>query len=136
MDITVYLPDEIGARAKKAELKLSRMLRDAVELELRHRAAMEELAGDGEEILLYLETPDGQTFEGRFTGSLLCENGKGDQVFVADDERLIAYSERESKYYVLETDEESLRKSLSNWCDFDGYISAMNQLGYTATVDL
>lgn len=40
MDITVYLPDEIGAWAKEAELPLSRMLRDAVSDEKRQREAM------------------------------------------------------------------------------------------------
>lgn len=39
MDIGVYLPDAIGAQAKAAKLPLSRMLRAAVEEELKKRAA-------------------------------------------------------------------------------------------------
>jgi hypothetical protein len=46
MDITVYLPDEIGARAKAADLKFSRLLRDAVTGELDRREALE-AARDG-----------------------------------------------------------------------------------------
>jgi hypothetical protein len=38
MDITVYLPDEMGRAAKEADLPLSRMLRDAVEAQLNPRA--------------------------------------------------------------------------------------------------
>jgi hypothetical protein len=39
VDITVYLPDEIGKWAKDQELNLSRMLRDAVEAELQRHLA-------------------------------------------------------------------------------------------------
>ena len=39
MDITVYLPNELGERAKAAELKFSRLLREAVETELERRDA-------------------------------------------------------------------------------------------------
>jgi len=37
MDIAVYLPDELGARAKQMKLPFSRMLRAAVEEEIRNR---------------------------------------------------------------------------------------------------
>lgn len=40
MDITVYLPDEIGERAKAATLPFSRLLRDAVEAELERADAL------------------------------------------------------------------------------------------------
>lgn len=39
MDIGVYLPDDLGAQAKAAKLPFSRMLRAAVEEELKLRAA-------------------------------------------------------------------------------------------------
>lgn len=136
MDITVYLPDEIGTQAKEAGMNLSRTLRDAVESELEHTRAMKELAGEAEEHLLDLETSDGQPFEGRVMGTLLCENRKGDQVFVTEDERVIVYYPYQSQYHVLENNEDALRETLGNLCDFDEYISAMSQLGYTAMVDL
>lgn len=41
MNMNLYLPDAIGARARAARLPLSRMLRAAVEEELRSRAADE-----------------------------------------------------------------------------------------------
>jgi hypothetical protein len=37
MDITVYLPDELGRAAKEAELPLSQLLRDAVAAQLDRR---------------------------------------------------------------------------------------------------
>lgn len=37
VDITCYLPDELGAKAKEADLPFSRMLRAAVEAELEKR---------------------------------------------------------------------------------------------------
>lgn len=46
MNITVYLPDEIGRRAKAADLPLSRMLRDAILAHFREqeeRAAVERM---------------------------------------------------------------------------------------------
>jgi hypothetical protein len=47
VDITVYLPDEIGRWAKENELGLSRMLRDAVENEKRRRGARARVAAEG-----------------------------------------------------------------------------------------
>jgi post-segregation antitoxin (ccd killing protein) len=38
MRLTLYLPDELGQRAKDADLNLSRLLREAVERELRGEA--------------------------------------------------------------------------------------------------
>jgi hypothetical protein len=37
--VTVYMPDELRERARKAKLNLSRLLRDAVERELRGDSA-------------------------------------------------------------------------------------------------
>jgi hypothetical protein len=38
VNVAVYLPDDLGAQAKAAKLPFSRMLRAAVEEELRSRA--------------------------------------------------------------------------------------------------
>ena len=136
VDITVYLPDDIGAQAKEAGMNLSRTLRDAVESELERARAMKEFAKDAQEWLLHLER-DGWGFEGRIVGTLLCENRSGHQVFVTEDGRLILYYPDEAKYYVMDDDADALREALKNVCDdMDEYISAMAQLGYTATVDL
>ena len=58
-----------------------------------------------------LESKDGQAYEGRVMGTLLCENGKGDQVLVTEDGRLILYYANQAKYFVLDDDEDALRKT-------------------------
>lgn len=45
MDITVYLPDGIGKRAKDAALPFSRLLRDAVATQLDYRDTLAEAIG-------------------------------------------------------------------------------------------
>src|SRR4051794_27910767 len=45
VDITVYLPDEIGKRAKDAALPFSRMLRDAVTAQLDYRDTLTHATG-------------------------------------------------------------------------------------------
>ena len=72
---------------------------------------MKELTTDAQEWLLYLESKDGQAYEGRVMGTLLCENGKGDQVLVTEDGRLILYYANQAKYFVLDDDEDALRKT-------------------------
>lgn len=47
VDITVYLPDELGKWAKESGLGLSRMLRDAVEDEKARREAYAKVAAEG-----------------------------------------------------------------------------------------
>lgn len=44
MNITVYLPDTLGAQAKDARLPLSRLLRAAVENELMKLARIDQIA--------------------------------------------------------------------------------------------
>jgi len=51
MDITVYLPDEIGERAKKYGLNLSRMLRASVEEELNQLAELADTLSGMEEVV-------------------------------------------------------------------------------------
>jgi post-segregation antitoxin (ccd killing protein) len=46
LDITVYLPDELGNRARDHDLHLSRMLRETVEIEKRRREASAALAAE------------------------------------------------------------------------------------------
>jgi post-segregation antitoxin (ccd killing protein) len=47
MDITVYLPDELGKWAKEHELNLSRMLRDTLEDEKQRRDARAKVTAEG-----------------------------------------------------------------------------------------
>ena len=54
MDITIYLPDDLGKWAKEHDLVLSRMLRGAVEGEKRYRDARAEATEEGfERVVVY-----------------------------------------------------------------------------------
>lgn len=57
MDITIYLPDELGKWAKENDLNLSRMLREAVEAEKHRRDARAEISDKG---FQRIEAYDGQ----------------------------------------------------------------------------
>ena len=59
MDITVYLPDELGRWAKDNDLNLSRMLRDAVEVAREHRRQTESWRGETAIHELLVEGPNG-----------------------------------------------------------------------------
>jgi hypothetical protein len=80
MDITVYLPDELGERAKNEGLNFSRMLRAAVNSELEQRDAMNDALSDElqtyEVEIPYLDEATGETVPviGRVTGRQLFED--------------------------------------------------------------
>lgn len=59
MDITVYLPDELGERAKKEDLPFSQLLRSAVQRELARRNAAEDMERDMERRELEVEDRTG-----------------------------------------------------------------------------
>ncbi len=125
MDITIYLPDEIGRRAKKADLPLSRMLRDAVEEELRHRAAVEELSKGAKQYLLDVED-DHAAYTARLTGTLISED-----VYLTDDERLFVYDAQKLQLVQVHNPED-----LVDWLDTENYVQAMTTLGLTPVVDV
>jgi hypothetical protein len=131
VDITIYLPDDIGKKAKEAELPLSRMLRDAVVDELERREAVTETLADVEVYEVQLENRDGVGYRGRITGKLLAEFNDL-QVFLTEDERVILYNERRSNYFELEHPEVTLREEL----DDANYFQVMTELGLTPVIDL
>jgi len=47
MNVTIYLPDEVGKWAKEQDLPLSQMLREAVKSEKRRREAHASVAAEG-----------------------------------------------------------------------------------------
>ena len=130
MDITIYLPDELGERAKREGINLSRMLRDELAVELQRRATMAQTLNSPHTFELSLER-EGEGYVGRVTGKRIAE-GHYVEVFLTDDERVLLYDESRSDYWVIEDPAEELRDCL----DDDEYARALAALGLTVVVDL
>ena len=112
MNITVYLPDELGARAKAENLKLSRLLRDAVEDELRRRDAMAATLENVQTYELQLkDSRTGEAYKGRVTGKLIDEthNARDDfEVYLTADGRVLVYDANGLRYDQVEEPETEL----------------------------
>ncbi len=135
MDITVYLPDDVGRRAKEAELPLSQMLRAAVLTELERREAMETAIEGSKEIVLDLENENGNRYKGRFTGKYLAESGDC-QVYVTDDTRLIVYDANKLRYYEYDAEDEDAVAEAVGDLGTDTCAEVMGALGFEYTVDI
>lgn len=134
MNINVYLPDELGAQAKEAELPLSRILRDAVTQELERIGAMKTATDGMEEITLDL-VKEGVGYKGRFTGKHLAGGDRYD-VYLADDERLIVHDTHENRYWEHDaTDEDDVAEAVEGLAD-DAAAQVMSALGFSYTVDI
>src|SRR6266516_3105012 len=97
MDITIYLPDELGKWAKENDLGLSRMLRDAVEEEKRRREAEAALEAGRATHKLDVREPDGYGGDDDITvrlhGTLIAtqdvDDGHGStEVYLGEDGKL------------------------------------------------
>lgn len=133
VDVTVYLPDDVGERAKNEGINLSRTLRDALHDELARRDAMSSALKDTQTHELQLEDKEGNPFTGRIAGTVLAEDVRHDvTVFLTDDERVIVYDERRSQHQIIDDPEDDLR----GWLSDGAYTEAMNALGIKAIVDL
>jgi hypothetical protein len=132
VDLTVYLPDEIGVEAKEAELNFSRLLRAAVTEELQRRRKVEQSLKDAKEFELALEK-DGRAYKGRLTGARIASHESRDvDVYLTDDERVIVHDIKRGDYWEIEDPGEELR----NWLDDESYFEAMGRLGQEPVVDL
>jgi hypothetical protein len=131
VEITVYLPDPVGERAKAEGINLSGALRAAVEAELRMTEAMERLASSALTVDIELENSNGDRYLGRITGTLLAR-GRDCAVYVTDNERIVLYDEVRLAYYNLDDPEEELKK----WLDEDDYLTACNELGIKPVLNL
>lgn len=133
MNITIYLPDDLGQQAKAAELPLSQMLRAAVIDELRRREAMEQML-EGEQVKAYqvdLYSADGEQYVGRITGACLCDSIDC-QVYLAEDERVLLYDSDKAEVCELTDPVEELR----DWLSEEDYISVLYAIGEVAVVDI
>lgn len=131
MDVTVYLPDELGARAKQEKINLSGTLRAAVKAELGRREKVRKAVGDlGEpqEFKVRVIKND-KEHTGRITGWVIEHNNDWD-VYLTDDDRVIVYNEFRSSYDAMTTDE--ARAEL----DATLFPEALSFLGVEPIVDL
>jgi hypothetical protein len=130
VDITVYLPDEIGQQAKQEELTLSRLLRDAVTDELERRRAVNETLSEDETKTYELELEDGTT--GRLTGREIAYDNTI-TVYLTDDERVIIYDSYSLRYWDPGDD---LEEELSGLLSTEDYVQAMQALGLKPIIDI
>src|SRR4051794_6611892 len=102
MKLNLYLPDQVGERAKAAmpDLNLSGLLRAAVEHELQRRERLAAMAADAQEYELELLTEEGKDYIGVATGRKV-----GDDTYLTADGRLILYDREEGDYQALRLDE-------------------------------
>jgi post-segregation antitoxin (ccd killing protein) len=131
MDITVYLPDELGRRAKDASLPLSRMLRRAVEDELRERDAMSELLTEPRTYVVDLIDEKGSGYTGRITGRLIAL-WQTIHVYVTEDGRVLGYDEEARRHWTINDPETDLRDRVPA----EVYVQAMKSLCIAPIVDL
>jgi len=138
MDITIYLPNELGERAKREEINLSRMLRDALIGEFERRSAVEDTLDKAQTFELALENQNGDHYTGRITGARIAV-GPECSVYLTDDERVIAHDEDRLDYY--EMGDSDPAEWLAEWLQpgrngFEEYMQALSTLGITPKVDL
>jgi len=136
MDITVYLPDELGNWARDHDLHLSRMLRETVEIEKRRREASAALAAETTTHELAVSEPGSPgDYTARLHGVLIATQhlGGGGSIDV--------YAGEDDKMYVHYTAEGRLRRDvepeqLQQYVDEPTYIQAMRALGEDVIIDI
>lgn len=135
MDITVYLPDALGERAKKADINLSRMLRDALTEEFEMSDAIATTLNEPDTFTFGLEDDEGRFYEGRITGAKIAKDGDV-EVFLTEDERIIVVDHSQSRHIQVSTWEDP-REVLRDWLRDDGeYVRAMQALGIKPVIDI
>jgi hypothetical protein len=136
MDITVYLPDELGQWAKETGLNLSATLRGGVEAERRRRSAMAATLEDSEAHELPVTDQDGRSYTVRLHGAIIADPGDGTDgllVFLGKDERVYVFDGRRDQALHEDVDPDELR----DWLDQDAlYLDAMAALGREAVIDI
>lgn len=136
MDIKVYLPDDLGKRAKKADIKFSALLRAAVEDELMHQETLANNATDMAKIILDLEDKEGRSYKGRFTGVLLAEDDDF-AVYQKEDDTLLVYDKNQGDAYAP-VDAHGLYDvdALEDCVSQEVYIETMHAIGKDPIVNI
>ncbi len=131
MDVTVYLPNQLGERAKREGINLSRTLRNAVQVEIERREAVSNTLSGTEVYELALEDDDGTPITGRIRGTLLVDDDRGSTVYLTADERVIVHDEKRLRYEVVNDPQNELRGLTPG-----NYATVMKALGLRAVIDL
>ena len=135
MDITIYLPDDIGERAKREPgINLSRLLRDALTDEFARRDAVSDTLSETQNTYeVDVEDENGRAYTGRITGHQVAQDDRNNLlVFLTQDEHVILYDTNRLQYWVLEDRETEFRDALYA----DAYADACDSLGITPVIDL
>jgi hypothetical protein len=138
MKINIYLPDDLGHRAKEEGLNLSRMLRDAAESELHKREAMNAAVGDEQVYEFTLVNDEGIEYTGRLTGKLIAgDDPQNVGVYLTNDKRVLAVYPDQSSYTELGEAGDDLLEDLRS-CGLQGWevAEACRALGIKPVIDL
>lgn len=131
MQLTLYLPDDLGAWAKQAGLPLSRLLRSTVEAERRRLETVTANLGKAGAFDAEITDEDGREFTLRVHGSLLASSGTV-RAFLGHDERLFVHdSSGGGTMHYPDTPAE-----LEDLLELDAYIDAMHALGLRPVIDV
>ena len=137
MDITVYLPDDIGKWAKEAELPLSRLLRGVV---LDEKAKQEAVMTTLEDVKTYevdIETPEGAVITGRITGREIgYDRNTENAAYLTNDERVLIYDASRRQVEDVSDDSAAALTDFFANSDADAYVEAMEAIGEKAVIDL
>lgn len=90
MNFTVDLPDDLGQRVKSEELKLARLLRDAVASEFWRRDAMSATPEETKTYEVDVES-NGEPYVGRIRGRRIIDHGDV-TVYLTDDGRVLQHN--------------------------------------------
>jgi hypothetical protein len=131
MDIAVYLPDGIGAWAKKHEIPFSQLLRAAVIEARTQMEALEALAAESSIHELEAVDEEGHRYRVRLHGTLIAQSEKPlVSAYLTDDEQLVVYAPDDRIHYLDQTED------LAGWFSGADLIRAMSALGEEAVIDI
>jgi hypothetical protein len=129
MDITIYLPDDLGTWAKEHDLGLSRMLRAAVEDEKRRQEAASTTLGKAATHELEVEGKE-RHYTARLHGTEIATDDLR-HAYLGEDGEIYLYNERTQ---TLDRGVEP--RNLRDYLSEEAYVEAMEALGETVVIDI
>jgi post-segregation antitoxin (ccd killing protein) len=142
MDITVYLPDELGRWAKDQDINLSATLREALNAERDRRDWIAE--GEFEPHSLRIDDGNG-VYTARLHAKELATDLRGEStLFLAEDEGVYLYHAGAEKLYGFDADDtgpveyvdDDGLAGLQDSLDGAFYVALMRALGKDAVIDM